>query len=176
MKTGRMAQFQRFMRLSSERILCYTDLLIVNRPPEESNGKVAVSGSGEAEGLAEAGEGLVAAGALDDDRQAHLADVDHADVDAALGQGAEHTPGDAGVGPHADAEDDQAGDVTVGLSPGGGVNLGQYPLRQSQGGLEVRQRDGEGELGPTADEVLDDHIDDDAAGGDGLEDPRAVAG
>ena len=64
--------------------------------------------------LAQTRQRFLAVAPVDHDADAHLARVDHADVDAALGQGAEHAPGHAGVRPHADAQHEQLGDVGVG--------------------------------------------------------------
>ena len=108
----------------------------------------------------------------------HFAGVDHADVDAALGQGAEHAPGHAGVRPHADAEHEQLGDVGVGRRPG----VWDRSLRRPRPGQLPgrRRRSARGTLNdssarPGAVEVLHDHVHDDAAAGHRLEDPRAIA-
>ena len=79
----------------------------------------------------QAAQSFLATPAVHHDADAHLARVDHADVDAALGQGAEHPPGDAGVRPHADAEDVQLGDVGLGRHPAVGSMLSHHFLGAS---------------------------------------------
>src|ERR1043165_3544700 len=61
---------------------------------------------------------FLAPAAIDDDADAHLAGIDHGDIDTALGQGAEHPASNAGVGAHADAGDNQPGDGRVGCNRG----------------------------------------------------------
>ncbi len=68
---------------------------------------------GQREGPSQAGEPFAAAEDVGGDVDPDLAGVDQGDVDAALGQGAEHPGGDAGVGAHAHAQDRELGELRL---------------------------------------------------------------
>ncbi len=64
---------------------------------------MGVEALGHFERFAQAGERFFTAGAIDDHVDANLAGVDHTDIDAAFGQGAEHGPRHAGMRSHSHA-------------------------------------------------------------------------
>src|SRR4029079_12880678 len=87
----------------------------------------------QAKRLAQTGQRLLAARALHHHRQPDLADVDHADVDAALRQRPEHATSDPGVTPQAHAQHDQPGNVCLRLHTRRWVDLSDHLLHQCSG-------------------------------------------
>ena len=88
---------------------------------------------------------------------------------AALGQGAEHPGGDAGVGPHADAHDRELGQRRLDRDLADAGRPGDASAARLGGVAGDRERQ---ERIAVAADVLDDHIDEHA----GLGDPRKTAG
>ncbi len=130
----------------------------------------------QVECLAQAGQRLLPVRVIHDDAEPDLAGVDHADVDAALRQRSEHPPGHAGVRPHADAEDEEIGDVAIGNDLGRWLDRSCNLFASLQRPLQVGQRHAEGQLGSARRQVLHDHVDDDAARRHGLEKREQLPG
>src|SRR5262249_28006787 len=126
----------------------------------------------EGEGPFEALEAVAAAGDVGADVDPDLAGIDQVDVDAAFGQGGGHAGGDAGVGPHADADDGELGQDRLDrpLADAHGVDGGHGPVGGVAGHGEREDRI------PGDADVLHDHVYEDAGLGDGPEDARGVAG
>ena len=115
-------------------------------------------------------------GAIDEDADLDLAGRDHLDVDAGGGQGLEHRRGDAGVCPHAEADDRHLGDARL-VGHAGRADLLRGGLDDLQGLLEVVLGDGEADLGGAGGgDVLHDHVHDEVRPGDRAEEAVDDAG
>src|SRR6266446_6996123 len=84
----------------------------------------------EMERLFQAGQCFFAAWTIDHDAQAYLTRVDHADIDAAFRQSAEHTSGHPRVRAHADPKHDHPGEVAVSLHSRRRIDRVDHRLRQ----------------------------------------------
>ncbi len=98
------------------------------------------------ERLAQRRQRLFATLPIHDHRDPHLARVNHADVDAALRQRAEHAAGDAGMRPHADSQHDQPGDVRLAGYLDGGIDASRQLARKLQGPGDIFARHTERDL------------------------------
>ena len=83
------------------------------------------------------GERTLPVPTIDHDADTHFARIDHADVDVALGQRAEHLAGDAGVRPHADAPDEQHADVALGRDSRRRIDCRGRGLSQAGRAIEI---------------------------------------
>ena len=104
--------------------------------------------------------------AVDQHRDFDLAGGDHQDVDARVGQGAEHLPGDAGLPGHAQPDDRNLGHVVV-VADAFGLELGGSRLGRLERGPQIVLEHGERNVGdPVGADVLHDHVHRDRLGRD----------
>ena len=128
------------------------------------------------EGAVEEADGLFGVLGAEEDGNADFAGGDQFDVDARVGEGAEHEGGVAGGGLHAGADQADFGEIVVAKeffrAEFAGEGLGDFA-----GLIEIAVGDGEGEVGEAVFAgVLDDGVDGDAGIGEGAEELGGDAG
>ena len=115
-------------------------------------------------------------GFVEDDADFDFAGGDHLDVDAAFAEGLEEFRCDAGMAPHADADDAEFCNAIDG-GEAFGPDLGDEWFQSPLDFWEFVFVDGEGDVGrAAAGDVLHDHIDVDIRVGDGGEEAGGDAG
>src|SRR5712691_1364073 len=116
---------------------------------------------------------------VDHHRDLDLGSRDHLDVDAFLGEGAEHLARNTGVGAHADAHHGHLADLVVPLDIGGLDMALHLSVENVERLLVLVAVHGERQVGHAVNAgILDDHVDVDVGVADrpenGVGDPRAV--